>query len=247
MPEKDQAGNGEAEEYASIWQRLERPAKPPRTTLTHEQIAATAVAIADEEGLDAVSMRRLAERLGVATMGLYRYVRGKDDVIELMVDAIYGEEGMPETAPDWRATLRGAAWGLRGLILRHPWLVQVTASSGPLTPNLVARTDRLLASLESLDLDADTRMVVVTTVASFVSGTVGADVGLDRLMRREGVARMDDLRALYASRMMWLLGSGRYPAFENYIRQGVRKDESEWRFELGLECVLDGIAARLGI
>ncbi|KAB8187744.1 TetR/AcrR family transcriptional regulator [Microbispora catharanthi] len=240
----DDADDGAQE---SIWQRMQRPARPPRAALTHAQIGAAAVEIADAEGLDAVSMRRLAERLGVATMGLYRYVRGKDDVIELMVDAVYAEEARAGEGSDWREVLRVSALRLRALTLRHPWLVETTAQSGPLTPNFVARTDRLLASLDGLGLDADTAMTVVGTVTAFVAGATTARIRMDRLMRKEGAEKMDDLRSLYSSRMRWLLESGRYPAFERYIRQGVRKDDDDWQFELGLDSVLDGIAARLKI
>ena len=235
----------------SIWERMERPARPPRAALTHAQIGAAAVEIADTEGLDAVSMRRLAERLGVATMGLYRYVRGKDDVIELMVDRVYAEEARAGEGGgeggDWREVLRVSALRLRALILRHPWLVDTTAGSGPLTPNFVARLDRLLASLDGLGLDADTAMTVIGTVTAFVTGATTSRIRMDRLMRKEGAEKMDDLRTLYSSRMRWLLDSGRYPAFERYIRQGVRKDDDDWQFELGLDSVLDGIAARLRV
>ncbi|MEU7938436.1 TetR/AcrR family transcriptional regulator [Microbispora bryophytorum] len=240
----DDADDGAQE---SIWQRMERPARPPRAALTHAQIAAAAVEIADAEGLDAVSMRRLAERLGVATMGLYRYVRGKDDVIELMVDAVYAEEARAGEGGDWREVLRVSALRLRALTLRHPWLIETTAQAGPLTPNFVARTDRLLASLDGLGLDADTAMTVIGTVTAFVTGATTARIRMVRLMRKEGAEKMDDLRSLYSSRMKWLLESGRYPAFERYIRQGVRKDDDDWQFELGLDSVLDGIAARLPI
>ncbi len=240
----DHTGDGAQE---SIWQRMERPARPPRAALTHAQIAAAAVEIADAEGLDAVSMRRLAERLGVATMGLYRYVRGKDDVFELMVDAVYAEEARAAEGRDWREVLRVAALRLRALTLRHPWLVETTAQSGPLTPNFVARTDRLLASLDGLGLDADTAMTVIGTVTAFVTGATTARIRMARLMRKEGAEKMDDLRTLYSSRMRWLLDSGRYPAFERYISQGVRKDDDDWQFELGLDSVLDGVAARLKI
>ncbi|MEV4327894.1 TetR/AcrR family transcriptional regulator [Microbispora rosea] len=237
--------------HESVWQRMERPARPPRAALTHAQIGAAAVEIADAEGLDAVSMRRLAERLGVATMGLYRYVRGKDDVIELMVDAVYAEEARAGEggvlSGDWREVLRVSALCLRGLMLRHPWLVETTGQAAPLTPNFVARADRLLASLYGLGLDPDTAMTVLDTVDAFVSGATTARIRMSRLMRKEGAEKMDDLRVLYSSRMGWLLDSGRYPAFARYIRQGVRKDDDDWQFELGLDSVLDGIAARLPI
>jgi AcrR family transcriptional regulator len=239
MSESDDAKNRE-----SIWQRLDRSRPAPRVHLTHEQIATTAVEIADAEGLDAVTMRRLADRLGVATMGLYRYVRGKDDIIELMVDRVYGEGGIPQADTDWRITMRGAGRGLRALLLRHPWLIDAGA---PLTPGYLARANHVLASMEGLDLDEDTKMLVVTTVSSFVTGVVTAQIQLAQLFKREGVSGMDELRTAYSSRMSWFLASGRYPAFERYIKSGVRKDDTEWQFELGLECVLDGISARLGI
>src|SRR5690242_10497698 len=72
----------------SIWERLDATARTPKTTLTHPQIAEAAVALADAEGLAAVSMRRLAEQLGVSTMALYRYVANKDELLELMIDAV---------------------------------------------------------------------------------------------------------------------------------------------------------------
>lgn len=241
------ADEAEGGAHESIWERMERPARPPRAALTHRQIAEAAVEIADAEGLDAVSMRRLADRLGVATMGLYRYVRGKDDVIELMVDTVYAEEAAATTGADWREVLTVAARRLRALMLRHPWLVETTALAGPLTPNFIARTDRLLASLDGLGLDADTAMTVNSTVGAFVVGATTAQIRMARLMRKEGAEKMDDLRELYSSRMRWLLGSGRYPAFARYIHEGVRKDEDDWQFELGLECVLDGVAARLAL
>jgi hypothetical protein len=83
-----------------IWERVESAGRGPRPTLTHDQIARAAVEIADEADLSAVSMRRLAERLGIATMGLYRYVSGKDDVYELMLDVVAAELTLPDGG--WR-------------------------------------------------------------------------------------------------------------------------------------------------
>ncbi|GLW06877.1 TetR family transcriptional regulator [Microtetraspora sp. NBRC 13810] len=228
----------------SIWQRLERPRPAPRVQLTHGQIADAAVEIADAEGLEAVSMRRLADRLGIATMGLYRYVRGRNDVVELMVDRVYGQ--WEPLAPDagWREALAAAGRQMRRIRLAHPWL---TEAGAPLTPGYVAYADRLLASMSGLDLDEDTKYAVVTALTSYVSGIADAQIHLARLLAREGVATMDELRTAYAPRMAWFLDSGRYPAFERYIRSGTRKDDTDWQFELGLAAVLDGIAARLGI
>ncbi|MDF5754076.1 TetR/AcrR family transcriptional regulator [Spongiactinospora sp. TRM90649] len=242
----------ESEDRESIWQRIERPKQAPRVSLTHDQIAEAAVEIADADGIDAVSMRRLADRLGVATMGLYRYVRGKNDIIELMVDAVYRADSdtAADTATDvesqgeWRAVLRRAAYGQRALFARHPWLIQTGA---PLTPSMVSRSDRLLAALDGMELDEDTKMALVSAMTSFVHGTAAALAERDALLAREDVAGMNELRAAYSSRMTWLLDSGRYPAFARYIRAGTRKDDTDWQFEVGLECLLEGIARRYGI
>ncbi|RJL31951.1 TetR/AcrR family transcriptional regulator [Bailinhaonella thermotolerans] len=235
------ADDNEAGDF--LWRRLERGARAPRVQLTHAQIAEAAIEMADAEGLDAVSMRKLADRLGVATMSLYRYVRSKDELLELMVDAAYEQVEIPEGA-DWRETLRARAWATRATYLRHPWLVRL---GEPLTPAVTASADRLLATLDSTGLDADTKMVVLRTVRSYVNGIIAGEIELAELLRREGVSDMDELRHAYAPRMRWLLESGRYPAYRDYIRHGRRKDDTVWQFELGLECVLDGLATRLGI
>ena len=98
-------GEAPPRDAVTIWDRVERARRGPRPALTHDPIARAAIEIADEHGLDAVSMRRLADRLGVATMALYRYVSGKSDVFELMIDAAYAEMSLPE-ATGWRAARR---------------------------------------------------------------------------------------------------------------------------------------------
>src|SRR5919206_5031328 len=114
------------EQRLTIWERLERPGRGPRPALTHDQIARAGVEIADEQGLDAVSMRRLAERLGVATMALYRYVASKDDVLELMIDAVSAEIELPRDA-EWRDLAQSFAHQLRAVGLRHHRLTAALA------------------------------------------------------------------------------------------------------------------------
>ena len=230
----------------TLWERLERPAQPPRAALSPQQIAATAMKIADAEGIDAVTMRRLATELGVAPMAAYRYVNGKDDVIDLMIDLAYAEHEQP-AGGDWREILRALAVGTRDLIARHPWLTQLSASHTAflLTPNRMAATDRALAALELPGVDADTRMALFRAVNSYVLGSATAGVALRQAMEGRGWDTGHEMRNGLAPEMTYLLGTGRYPAFQRYIREGRRKDAWEWQFELGLECMLDGIAARV--
>ncbi|MFG3050705.1 TetR/AcrR family transcriptional regulator [Kitasatospora sp. NPDC048239] len=229
----------------SLWERLERPAPAPRTTLTPQRIAEAAIAIADAEGLDAVTMRRLATTLGVAPMAAYRYVSGKDELIELMVDSVYGELALPDPAAGWRDTMRTLATRLRAKTLAHPWTVRATAV--PLTPNQLAVPERAFAALTGQGLDADTMMAVFRTVTGYVRGAVAAEIGLADLMRENGWSDGDDTRVGLAPQMSWLMGTGRYPAYQRYLGEATRKDDQDWQFETGLDCVLDGVAARLGI
>jgi len=237
---------------ATVWERIERPATAPRAVLSHAQIAAAAVELADAEGLDAVSMRKLAGRLGVAAMALYRYVSSKEELLELMVDAVHADCGPlpddPAVIGDWRKILRGMALQNRARILRHPWLPKATTQAlTALTPNQLAGAQLVLTALEPLGLDADTAMAVVDTVADYTHGATGREVTLSQIMQREGWQSPDDLRDAYAPHMIYLMSTGRYPAFHRWVREAKRKDDAQWRFEFGLDCLLDGIAARLDL
>jgi AcrR family transcriptional regulator len=230
----------------SLWERLEQTATAARPALSVQRIATTAVGIADAGGLQAITMRRLAAELGVAPMAAYRHVSGRDDVLELMVDLVYGEVDVPDGA-GWRETMRALATGIRALVLKHPWLTRLSASLAvyELTPNRMALADRALAALYGLDLDTDTAMSVFRTVAAYVHGATSAEIGLRELMDDRGWASGAETRTGLSAQMSWLLRTGRYPAFERYIREGARKDDLQWQFETGLEHVLDGIAARI--
>ncbi|MDX3232128.1 TetR/AcrR family transcriptional regulator [Streptomyces sp. ME19-01-6] len=230
---------------AFLWERLDRPAPAPRSTLTPQRIAQAAVAIADAEGIDAVTMRRLATDLGVAPMAAYRYVSGKDELLELMVDHVYAEMTPPEGAEDWRQAARTRAQRTRAVLLQHPWVARTAVST--LTPNQVAVAESALASLAELDLDVDTMMAVCRAVDSYVKGAVDREIGLTELMQEQGWSSADETRVALAPRMTWLMNTGRYPTYQRYINEATRKDDAEWQFETGLDAVLDGIAARLGI
>src|SRR5437016_6689746 len=114
--------------------RPERPARGPQPSHSRDEIAAAAVAIADAEGIEAVSMRRVAAEIGAGTMSLYRYVPRKEDLVDLMIDQVSAEQLAPDPTGDVRADLVEAARRQRALIHRHPWLVQAlrtTPSPGP--------------------------------------------------------------------------------------------------------------------
>jgi AcrR family transcriptional regulator len=229
-----------------IWERIESTRRGPRPALTHDRIAHAAIEIADADGLAAVSMRRLADRLGIATMGLYRYVSGKDDVYELMLDGIAAEMSLPEGG--WRVVADAYARQVRALSLRHPWLHQAFARIPvSLSPASVAVMEKALASIDGLGLDVDTMMAVFGAVNSFARGAVFTEVAQRESLERHGFGTEDDARLAFLPWVRWMLGTGRYPRLSRYIVDGSNEDDAEWQFEFGLTCVLDGIAARLGI
>jgi AcrR family transcriptional regulator len=239
-------GESPPPERLTIWERLERPARGPKPTLTHDRIARAAIEIADAQGLDAVSMRRLADRLGVAAMALYRYVSSKNDIFELMIDAAHAEITLPSES-GWRTLARSYAEQIRAVGLRHPWLIESFARTpNALTPSLVAIVEQALVSVDGLGLDVDSMMAVFVTVNAFARGATGAEVTQGEAMRKRGWTPEQDIRLAYLPYVRRLVGTGRYPALTRYI-DGSNEDDAQWQFEFGLECVLDGIATRLGI
>ncbi|WP_446215771.1 TetR/AcrR family transcriptional regulator C-terminal domain-containing protein [Micromonospora sp. IBHARD004] len=230
-----------------LWARLERPAPAPRQTLSPQRIATAAVKIADAEGLDAVTMRRLATELGVAPMAPYRYVSGKDDLLELMVNHVYDDLRVPGNL-GWRDTMRALALQTRKLMLRHVWLAQLPPTAMlSLTPNRMAIAEKALSALDGLGLDADAMMSVFRAVDAYVHGAMTYEIAVQNLMRQQGWSDGGKLRSELAPQMIWHMQTGRYPTFQHYLGTATRKDDARWQFETGLDYVLDGIAAGLDI
>jgi AcrR family transcriptional regulator len=209
----------------SIWERLDAP-RSGRTGLTHEQIAEAAVALADGEGLEAVSMRRLAEALGVSTMALYRYVDSKDELLELMTDAVIDTDVLTaEASSDWRTLFREIARRRRANLL----------------------VERMLAALAPLPLTGDQKMRLIRAVDAYARGASDGEVNQRRMLERRGHGADGDVRLLLRSNMQWALRSGRYPHFSEVVHGGLAPVDAEAEFDLGIDAMLDGLAARFGI
>ena len=232
----------------TLWQRIARLAESPRTRLTHTAIAKAAVAIADAGGLDKVTIRQLAAKLDVATMALYRYVTSKEDILELMADAVQAELSPSKSCVNWRDVMREYAEQIRASMKQHHWIVELSPRArSALTPSRFAALERTLASLDCLNLDIDTMMLIVDTVAGYATGVTATEITRAQFMKSEGWKTTRDLRAALSPNMTWLLSTGKYPTFERYIRKASDKDRNDLRFQLGLECVLDGIAAHFQV
>ncbi|MFI6091691.1 TetR/AcrR family transcriptional regulator [Streptomyces sp. NPDC051218] len=230
----------------TLWERLEQPTAP-RASLSLERIGAVAVEVADAEGLAAVTMRRLATELGVAPMAAYRHVSGKDDLWALMAERVAAEHRIPEELTEWREVLRAFALLTRQAMLRHPWVGQLPTALFVLTPGRMAIAERQLAALDGIGLDEDAMMVAFRTVSSFAHGAASSEVALRSWTESEGWSSGEETRMGLAPQMTYLMDTGRYPTYQRYGMRSRRKDDATWMYETGLDCVLDGIAARLGI
>jgi AcrR family transcriptional regulator len=153
------------------------PRRGPRPALTVPEVVRAAVAIADREGLEALTMRRLARELGVGPMALYTYVPGKAELLDLMLDAVYLE--MPRNAlpGDWRERLTAVARDNRALFEAHPWAATLSSSRPPLGPGLMAKYEHELAALADSGLDDVQTDAALTFLLDFVRSSALAAQG----------------------------------------------------------------------
>lgn len=226
----------------------ERPGRKGKPDLGVERIVRAAIEVADAEGLAALSMRRVAEQLGVGTMSLYTYVPGKAELIDVMVDTVYGELPAPDDVPGgWRGRLELIARENLALYRRHPWMLQVsTASRPPLGPNLIAKYDYELRAVDGIGLDDVEMDAVVTLVNGYVSGAARGAVEAAQARQHTGVSDEQWWYA-HAPYLARVFDPRRYPTA---ARVGAAAGEAHntaydpgHSFEFGLQRVLDGIEA----
>ena len=236
-----------------VQRHRERGAQPPRRDrgLSRAEIVSTAIAVADAEGPDAVSMRRIARELGAGAMSLYWHVRSKEEPLDLMLESIEAEIEVPEPSGDWRADLGAFAHRTRAAMSRHRWAMEFIGSRPPSGPNDARNLERLLALFDGL-ADARLTMNIFGTVATYVTGAVMREAQEMRLQRDQeramaGLAE-EEIQAQHEQYRKWFEASGRFPRITRLMESGVDPDDPatrDERFQFGLDCVLDGIAARL--
>lgn len=236
-----------ADPQVVIWARAERAAKGPAPAHSRAEIAAASISVADAEGLDGVSMRRVATQVGTGTTSLYRYVNNKDELVQLMVDAALGECPPPAPTGDWRFDLHAIAHQSRALMLRHPWMVRVSGGHPVLGPNSLTWMERGTAALVGLGLAADEISVLGDTLNTFVRGFVSGELAEQASTQRSG-KDMDQWMAAQGAYGEQIITSGKHPSLARIMIEAQRPhapDRTEQGFELGLDCVLDGIAAAI--
>jgi AcrR family transcriptional regulator len=240
-----------------IWARPEPGARRPR--FSREQIARTALELADREGFDAVSMRRVAHELDAGTMTLYHYVRTKDDLVALMDDALMAEALLPDgELPDgWRDALGAIARRTRSTLLRHPWAL-FSLQGAQFGPNAMRHFEQSLAAVSTTGLDTPAKFDLLGLVDDLVFGNV---LHTSEARARLAAARADPTaaHALVEFGMAQLetgefphtraLLGDRIPTTDPTTAPGPPMDEAalDEQFERALETLLDGAGSRFGL
>jgi AcrR family transcriptional regulator len=184
----------------------------------------------------------IATQLGSGTTSLYRHITHKAELIELMVDAVYGERPLPpEPGDDWRAGLAAVARGFRASLLEHPWLAQQASRRPALGPNVIARLDHALAIVDRFTHDATRANMIVSAVNTYVLGSVANELAEREAQRSTGMTE-EEWRASVGAYIRHVVDSGRYPFFNRRILDADDPD-ADARFEFGLDCLLRGIAS----
>jgi DNA-binding transcriptional regulator YhcF (GntR family) len=222
-----------------------RPRSAADPALTLHRIVTAAIAVADAEGLAAVSMRRVAGELGAATMSLYRHVADKDELLLRMMDAALSTWSFPEDPPDgWRERLDLAARMLWQTFRRHPWLAPALSLTRPqAVPNALPFTEWVLTSLDGRGLDLSTAFTAHITLFNYVRGTA---INLEMEAEAEAASGLDNEEWLSAQEpaMQALLDTGRLPMLQQVTSGGYDFDLDNL-FEFGLQRLLDGLAGLL--
>ena len=151
-----------------LWGRRERGKRGPRPGLSAEAIVDAAVRIADAEGLEAISMARVAGELGFTTMSLYRYVASKDELLQLMFNAsALGAESVVIDGDDWRSRLRSWAIIQRDMLDLHPWITRMPMAAPPVAPNSLHFVERALEALDGTGLKDTEKMRAIGLISSY--------------------------------------------------------------------------------
>lgn len=217
-----------------LW-RDEPPARRTRG-LSRERIVAAAIALVEAEGLNALSMARLAERIGCGTMSLYRHVANKDELLTFMLSTAPDPPPTTDTS-DWRGALEDWAAGLWDVYHRHPWVLQTASAGPPADPGQLAWLDAGLAALGGTRLAERDKLSAVMAILHYVRGAAALDI------EAAGVDGPE-----YPALLRRLLDVDRFPALAAALDAGVFDDADDDHladFHSGLAQLLDGIAAKV--
>jgi AcrR family transcriptional regulator len=229
----------------SIWERAEPAARPAPVPLSRHAIVRAAMTLADAQGLAAVSLRNVGAALGAGPMRLYRYISTKNELLELMVDAVYAETLTGKIrSGDWLRALRAIGLTTRRAAQRHPWFVDLLGGRPHHGPNALAYAELMLTTLSGAPglEDIDSVMMAAKTVNAYLVGAIRSELAELRAERDSGMdkAAWQTASGPYMQRM---LATGKFPTLARVVRDATHRP-LDAVFAEGFDRVLDGIAGR---
>ncbi|RSM79402.1 TetR/AcrR family transcriptional regulator [Kibdelosporangium aridum] len=227
-----------------LWGLDERPSRGPKPSLTVDKIAAAGIELADEEGLTALSMRRVAAKLGVGTMSLYRYVPSKAELMDVMLDRVIASETMLSHMSGledktWRERMYALAYASRELYLRHPWLLHVSMARRLIGPSALASFEYFLDVMADTGLTEAEKLNTIGLVDGYVTNATRAVMDAAQVAERTGLSDEDYWEA-HKPFLERFLTQGNYPNMMK-MHEGVFEEAIATSFEYGLQRVLDGL------
>jgi AcrR family transcriptional regulator len=207
----------------------------PRNRLSRERVLQAAMAHADAGGLEALTMRRLAEVLGVAPMALYRHVANREDLIDGLIDVVFGEIDVPEAAGDWRRAMRQRAISVRDVLLRHRWAIGFMESRANPGPASLRHHDAVIGSLRAGGFDMAMAAHAYSLLDAYIYGFALTKMSLP----------FDDTSDIadVAQEMLEPFPAGEYPNLLAFITEHAMQPGYDFadEFEYGLDLILDGL------
>jgi len=216
-----------------------KPSELLREPLTRERILRAAVELADANGIGALSMRRLAQELGVEAMSLYHHVRNKDDLLDGIVELVTDEFELPTPGGDWKAEIRRTAISAYDTLLEHPWAAALSLSVKSLSAARMRYMDAILGTFRAAGFSAGMTDHAYHALESHIMGFTLWEVGMD-------LGSSEDLRR-FAGQFLATFPVDEYPHLAEHIEQHMqpRASGDPNEFEFGLSLILDGLERSL--
>ena len=219
--------------------RKTREPASSRVPLNRERALSTAVALADAAGLSSLSMRKLAQELGVEAMSLYHHVANKEDILDGMVDVVFAEIELPSEGTEWKTAMRQRAESARAALTRHPWAISIMDSRSSPGPATLRHHDAVIGSCRKAGFSVKMAAHAFSLIDSYIYGFVLQEVNLpfDDSMDLEGVVES----------MMLPFSAGDYPHLVELTTEHILQPGYSYgnEFEYGLGLILDGLEAAM--
>jgi AcrR family transcriptional regulator len=206
-----------------------------RTPLSRERVLRAALALADEGGIESLTMRRLGQELGVEAMSLYNHIANKDDILDGLVDLVFSEIALPSDRAEWKSAMRQRAISARDVLLRHPWATSLMNSRPKPGPSTLRHNDSVLGSLRGAGFTVDMAAHAFSVIDGYIYGFALQQTNLPSHTSEES--------ARLAGNILRELPAHEYPHLAEMIVEHALKPGYDYaeEFKFGLDLILDGL------